>query len=436
MSGMSQVTVGRAISHELSALGVPAPTPLEGSVPAIPDEVKIFLVASGLPEPQATDVAKALKDELGITSIVVFAVWFGDNSIKEWVNSHVPWRNNAPLFVSLKWAVLQSCKMSQAKANHREQLSKTGKIPMDPVLYKGLTEKWLELYKFPLAPSQELSSQLLNEMHRGLFNRNGEAKPVEGLYTKDNVLGLNRTARETQKRRRLSADFDLVDKLAPVSDANPHFDPYASPWLFLIALENLLRSFCKAGTYSVRDPDTGTDVVNVERAPIEDHLAMARSFVFEWTTKEHSPPEGAVINHLKRIDIHLRRRWWQNYNENPSWTFTRAIKRAESLADNQWSFDYSSTIYGDGFADANEPTQESSPASQEISAEDGNENYEGAYGDQYDCAEDDGDQHGDQGNCEEDDDDQDDDQGDCAEDSADEEWDDSEWDDTGPVRHW
>ena len=315
-------------------------------------------------------------------------------------------------------------------------MSKNDKIPMDPVLYKGLTEKWLELYKFPLAPSQELSSQLLNEMHRGLFNRNGEAKPVEGLYTKDNVLGLNRTARETQKRRRLSADFDLVDKLAPVSDANPHFDPYASPWLFLIALENLLRSFCKAGTYSVRDPDTGTDVVNVERAPIEDHLAMARSFVFEWTTKEHSPPEGAVINHLKRIDIHLRRRWWQNYNENPSWTFTRAIKGAESLADNQWSFDYSSTIYGDGFADADEPTQESSPSSQEVSAEDGNENYEGAYGDQYDCAEDDGDQHGDQGNCEEDDDDQDDDQGDCAEDSADEEWDDSEWDDTGPASHW
>ena len=137
--------------------------------------------------------------------------------------------------------------MSQAKANQREQLRKNVKIPMDPVLYKGLTEKWLELYKFPLAPSQELSSQLLNEMHRGLFNRNGEAKPVEGLYTKDKVLGLNRTARETQKRRRLSADFDLVDKLAPVSDANPHFDPYASPWLFLIALENLLRSFCKGG---------------------------------------------------------------------------------------------------------------------------------------------------------------------------------------------
>ena len=223
-----------------------------------------------------------------------------------------------------------------------------------------------------------------------------------------------------------------MDKLAPVSDANPHFDPYASPWLFLIALENLLRSFCKAGTYSVRDPDTGTDVVNVERAPIEDHLAMARSFVFEWTTKEHSPPEGAVINHLKRIDIHLRQRWWQNYNENPSWTFTRAIKRAESLADNQWSFDYSSTIYGDGFADANEPTQESSPASQEVSAEDGNENDEGAHRDQYDCAEDDGDQHGDQDDCEE----YDDDQGDCAEDSADEEWDDSEWDNAGPVRHW
>jgi hypothetical protein len=113
-------------------------------------------------------------------------------------------------------------------------------------------------------------------------------------------------------------------------------------------------------------------------------------------------------------------------------TFTRAIKGAEGLADNQWSFDYFSTIYDGDFTCANEPTQESSPGSQEDSAdcssdqiesapghqdagaEDNNDHYEGAHWDQDDCAEDDGDQDGDQDG--------------CAENSADEEWDDSEWD--------
>jgi hypothetical protein len=113
-------------------------------------------------------------------------------------------------------------------------------------------------------------------------------------------------------------------------------------------------------------------------------------------------------------------------------TFTRAIKGAEGLADNQLSFDYFSTIYDGDFTCANEPTQESSPGSQEDStdcssdqiesapghqdagAEDNNDHYEGAHWDQDDCAEDDGDQDGDQDG--------------CAENSADEEWDDSEWD--------
>ena len=81
MSGMSQESASRAIGHELSGLGVPAPTPLDGFRPASPDEVKTFLISVGLSEPQATDVAKALKDDLNITSIVQYAWWFGDNSL-------------------------------------------------------------------------------------------------------------------------------------------------------------------------------------------------------------------------------------------------------------------------------------------------------------------------------------------------------------------
>ena len=41
----------------------------------------------------------------------------------------------------------------------------------------------------------------------------------------------------------------------------------------------------------------------------------------------------------------IRRHWWRNYSDNPTWTFSRSIVAAEALADNQWSFDYASVLY-------------------------------------------------------------------------------------------
>ena len=52
-----------------------------------------------------------------------------------------------------------------------------------------------------------------------------------------------------------------------------------------------------------------------------------------------------MIRILARIDLHIRRRWWRNYTDNPTWSFSRAIMAAEALADNQWSFDYASVLY-------------------------------------------------------------------------------------------
>ena len=59
----------------------------------------------------------------------------------------------------------------------------------------------------------------------------------------------------------------------------------------------------------VKDPYTGAQVVNVERASIEDHLVMARKFVLAWMIRRNPPPEWAVIRQLAHIDIHIRRRW-------------------------------------------------------------------------------------------------------------------------------
>ena len=147
-----------------------------------------------------------------------------------------------------------------------------------------------------------------------------------------------------------------------------------------------------------------------------------------------------MIRQLARIDIHIRRRWWKNYTENPTWTFTRAIKATEGLADNQWSFDYTSILYQGDFTWANESAQESAPGCQEDNAEDSSDHIESAPWHQDDCAEDSGDYSErapwDQEDCEDDSGDhsetnpwhqEDGDWDGCAENIAEEEWDYSEW---------
>ena len=86
-------------------------------------------------------------------------------------------------------------------------------------------------------------------MYRELKNRNGEAKQGEGLYTRENVLSIGSDERERKKRRKFATDFDLIDKTTPDNDDDPNFLPNKSPWLFLIALEALLCTLAKAGTY-------------------------------------------------------------------------------------------------------------------------------------------------------------------------------------------
>ena len=172
-------------------------------------------------------------------------------------------------------------------------------------------------------------------MYRELKNRNGEAKAVEGLYTRENILSIGQEEREKKKRRKFSTDFDLVDKSQPDNDNDPDFLPNKSPWLFLIALEAMLRTFAKAGTYMVKDHITDEVVPNVHRIPIEEHLVLARKFILEWMNRRNPPREAIVIRTLARIDLHIRQRWWKNYTENPTWTFSHSIRASEALADNQ-----------------------------------------------------------------------------------------------------
>ena len=307
--------------------------------------MKHFIVSVGLSPDQGEDIATKLKAGLGITSIVQFGWWFSEHTLKEWFHSHAEWRTNAPFFVGMQWALKTCSKMSEAKERNQEKLKDDDKIPMDPILNQSLNEAWNKLYHIPLTPSQEFTSQILNRMYRALKNRNGEAKQVEGLYTRENVLSIGQEERERKKRRKFATDFDLIDKTTPDNDDDPKFLPNKSPWLFLIALEAMLRTFAKAGTYLFKDHESGNPVMNVDRIPVEEHLVMARKFVLEWMNRRDPPQERAVIRQLARIDLHIRRRCWRNYIDNPTWCFSKAISAAEALADNQWSFDYATTFY-------------------------------------------------------------------------------------------
>ena len=101
MAGTPQEAASRAIGHELSLIGVPAPTTLDGFRPSSADEMKTFMVSVGLSPEQGDDIAKKLNDVLGITSRVQYGWWFKDHSLKDWFDSHGEWATNAPF--SLAW---------------------------------------------------------------------------------------------------------------------------------------------------------------------------------------------------------------------------------------------------------------------------------------------------------------------------------------------
>ena len=95
---------------------------------------------------------------------------------------------------------LKTCdSMSQAKKKCEEQLRDDDKVPMDPILNQSLIEAWNKLYHVPLPSSQELTSQILNRMYRELKSRSGEAKPIQGLYTKESILSIGQEERERQQ---------------------------------------------------------------------------------------------------------------------------------------------------------------------------------------------------------------------------------------------
>ena len=107
-----------------------------------------------------------------------------------------------------------------------------------------------------------------------------------------------------QRKRLFNNDFDLIDKSKPLDEDNPNYIANKSPFLFLIALEAMLRTFVKAGSNLVEDPEASNKMVlNVDREPVEEHLANVRSFILTWYLKTKRPkrrqdhPTGGAVGH-------------------------------------------------------------------------------------------------------------------------------------------
>ena len=98
---------------------------------------------------------------------------------------------------------------------------------------------------------------------------------------------------------------------------------------------------------SPEDISASPKVRNIERGPIEEHLAQCRAFILEWTNKGKGTPGHIVFAQVSRIDLTIRQKWTDLYRFNipEGITFTRCMKRIESTADTLWSTDLSRDMH-------------------------------------------------------------------------------------------
>ena len=97
-----------------------------------------------------------------------------------------------------------------------------------------------------------------------------------------------------------------------------------NPFLSLTALEVLLRTLAKSGSYWVDDPQDDrpdeerrqtSKVLNVERELIEEHFAQCRAFALEWSTKFKRPSNGSITHQMARIELAMWTTWTSMYRK-------------------------------------------------------------------------------------------------------------------------
>ena len=117
-----------------------------------------------------------------------------------------------------------------------------------------------------------------------------------------------------------------------------------------------MRSLCKAGSYLVTVPEDERSpediaalpkVLNIERAPIEEHLAQCRAFILEWTNKGKGTSGDIIFAQVSRIDLSIRQKWIDIYRSNvpEGITCNKCIKRTECTSETMWGTDLSRDMH-------------------------------------------------------------------------------------------
>ena len=209
---------------------------------------------------------------------------------------------------------------NEAEARERENLILDNRIdnPIDNKTHDTLTKVWLSSYGIRLRPTQEATHQIMGSMWSSLQTRQTTTEKVKSLRTIHSTQGI-----EPDKKTMKLADLTV---LCPEHKRNDNgYSIGTSPFLWLMSLEVYLRTFCKAGSYLVTDPEddrpaaeiaASLQVPNIDRRHIEEHLALCRSFTLEWTTKGNAPPEATVLAEVSRIDHRIRTKWTDAYIAN------------------------------------------------------------------------------------------------------------------------
>ena len=162
-------------------------------------------------------ICSALESQRNLRTIESFLLYFSSYSLREWVdNENSTWKNDANKFVALDMALGLARDTADKKKEAEKKLSEEDSTqPMDSDMNKSLIQAWLGMYGYPLHPTQEYTSQILNGMYRGLRTRQGNAKHIQGLKTLEDV---SRVGETKNRKRKLDLEFDLVDKTKPLDE--------------------------------------------------------------------------------------------------------------------------------------------------------------------------------------------------------------------------
>ena len=283
---------------------------------------------------------------IDITTVKDFVGYFsghheGPTVFKFW-SSISEWRTKGSFLAKLR-DMLLTLQDNESEARERESLILDSRVdnPIDRKTHDTLTKVWLSRYGIRLHPTQEATHQIMGSMWRALPTRQTITEYIKSLRTIHSTQGI-----EPEKKVMKLAELTL---LHPEQKRNHKgYNIGSNPFLWLVSLEVYLRTLCKAGSYLVTDPeddrpaeevDIAPQVPNIDRKCIEEHLALCRSFIIEWSTRSNAPSEAIVLAQVSRIDFRIRTKWIDYYRANipEHITFSRCMMCAESTSDSLWT---------------------------------------------------------------------------------------------------